>query len=80
MKIFAAGEAKMKFGLMLDLSQRTPIIIQKHGRDFSVMLSIEDFKHFQALEDKAWATEAQKAEQTGFLTAKDSETFLNSLG
>jgi hypothetical protein len=34
----------------------------------------------EQIQDKTWAIKAQKAEQMGFLTAKDSEAFLKSLG
>ncbi len=79
MKSLASGEAKTNFGRLLDMSQREPVTIEKHGRPVSVILSFEEFERYQMLEDKVWAMEAEKAAAGGYLSVADSENFLKSL-
>lgn len=79
MKTLASGEAKTKFGMLLDMSQREPITIEKHGRPVSVIMSYEEFEHYQLLEEKLWAVNAEKAEAKGYLSAAESDESLKSL-
>jgi len=43
MKIFAAKEAKNKFGQMMDSVQYEPVTIEKNGRPVAVVLSIKTY-------------------------------------
>ncbi len=44
---FTASEAKTRFGRLLDTAQREPVMIEKNGRPFAVMLSRHDYDHLQ---------------------------------
>ena len=80
MKSLAAAEAKTNFGHLLDMAQRSPVTIEKRGRAVAVVVSLQDFQHYEELEDKVWALEAEKANKEGYLSSKKSEDFLASLG
>ncbi|MEK6731463.1 MAG: type II toxin-antitoxin system Phd/YefM family antitoxin [Pseudomonadota bacterium] len=77
MKKLAAAEAKNKFGQLLDMAQRAPVTIEKKGRPVAVIMSLEDYKHFERFEDQIWAAKAKGAEEEGFLSVEESENFLN---
>jgi prevent-host-death family protein len=42
-----ATEAKSRFGHLLDNAQREPVVIEKNGREFAVMLSKHDYDALQ---------------------------------
>ena len=42
MLTMTAKDAKTNFGQLLDLSQRTPVIVTKNSRPVSIVLSIQD--------------------------------------
>lgn len=43
----AAGQAKNRFGELLERAQRGPVRIEKHGRAVAVVLSAEDYDTFE---------------------------------
>ena len=45
----SANNAKARFGELLDLARREPVIIEKHGRPVAVVLSTEDYEELEAL-------------------------------
>ena len=76
MKTFAAKEAKNGFGRLLDAAQREPVTIEKKGRPVAVVLSVEDYRRLEELEDVMWAIRAKEAEKEGYLSAEETEAFL----
>lgn len=54
MKYMAAKEAKNRFGALLDMAQREPVVIQKNGRDVAVLLSMVDYERFEEVEEEFW--------------------------
>ncbi len=79
MRTVAAREAKNEFGRLLDTAQREPVTIERHGRPVAVVLSIEDYERFEALDDAYWAMRAEEGERSGWLGPEESERFLNSI-
>jgi prevent-host-death family protein len=79
MKILGASEAKNRFGEMLDLARREPVQIAKKGRSVAVVLSIEEFERFSALENQFLALKAEKAQQEGFIGISESEALLSDI-
>ncbi len=65
MRSMAAKEAKNHFGELLDTARREPVTIEKNGRPVAVVLSIEDFKRFEEIEDAIWGARAEEAEKAG---------------
>ena len=54
MKSIPAKEAKNRFGALLDAAQREPVMIRKNGRDVAVLMSIQDYRRFEELEEERW--------------------------
>ena len=54
MKAVAAKEAKNRFGVLLDMAQREPVMVQKNGRDVAVLMSIQDYGNFEEIEEEFW--------------------------
>ncbi len=79
MRTISSGDAKARFGHLIDMTQKEPVAIEKHGRPVSVMMAFEDFERYQMLEDKFWALEAKAAEKEGYLSSSESDEFLKSL-
>ncbi|MBF0167657.1 MAG: type II toxin-antitoxin system Phd/YefM family antitoxin [Alphaproteobacteria bacterium] len=80
MRSMAAKEAKNHFGELLDTARREPVTIEKNGRPVAVILSIEDFKRFEEIEDAAWGARAEEAEKAGdWLGPDESEKLLREL-
>lgn len=46
---FTANQAKTQFGEMLNKAQRAPVSITKNGKPSVVVLSAEDYEHFEEL-------------------------------
>lgn len=42
-KTMPAGQAKNSFGQLIDDAQRAPVVIEKHGRPYAVMVAAADF-------------------------------------
>jgi prevent-host-death family protein len=78
--ILNAKEAKTHFGLLLDMAQRQPVTIKKNGRPVAIVLSLQDFSHYEKLEDELLALKAMKAEKEGWLDTNESADFLAHLG
>jgi prevent-host-death family protein len=79
MKTVSAKTAKNNFGELIDSAQREPVEIQKNGRSVAVVVSLEEYKRLEALEDGWWANEADKAAKEGFIGVDASEKFLAGL-
>jgi len=60
-----ATDVKNQFGEFLDLAREEPIGIRKSGKLTAVMLSADQFDHFQRLEDAYWVARAEAAEKSG---------------
>ena len=79
MKMFAAKEAKNRFGALLDSAQREPVTIQKNGRAVAVLLSVEDYRRLDAAADAWWAERARQAAKDGFVGAKASRKLIRDM-
>jgi PHD/YefM family antitoxin component YafN of YafNO toxin-antitoxin module len=49
MQTVSATYAKQNFAAMLDLSQREPVMIQRHERDIAVMMSAVEYDRIQQI-------------------------------
>ncbi len=74
-----ATNAKIRFGQMLEKSQQEPVLIEKSGRNYAVILSFEDYERLSKLEDSYWSKMAAKAMAEGFLGTDESARLLESL-
>jgi PHD/YefM family antitoxin component YafN of YafNO toxin-antitoxin module len=79
MKTVNATQAKQCFGELLNTVLQEPIAIQKHQKDFAVILSSERYQELLKFEDQCLHDLAVKAEQEGFIGADASSALLDSL-
>jgi PHD/YefM family antitoxin component YafN of YafNO toxin-antitoxin module len=49
MQTVSATYAKQNFAAILDLSQREPVMIQRHERDITVMMSVVEYDRIQQI-------------------------------
>ncbi len=74
MKAFSAREAKYNFGRMIDTARGEPVVVEKHGRPFVVVMGIEEFRR---LKEKATAAAIAEGEVRG---TKNQEADREDLG
>ena len=79
MRKISSGEAKARFSHLINMKQKEPVTMKKHGRPVSVMMSFADFERYQMLEDKFWTLEAKVAAIEGYLSTTESNELLTSL-
>lgn len=79
MNTVSAKDARAHFSELLDDARLAPVKIQKNGRDVAVIMSAEEYAHFEALEDLMWLERAKKAEKSGFTGTKAGEKWLKGL-
>ncbi len=56
---------KNNFGEFLDLARDEPIAVNRSGKPVAVLVSVEEFAHFQRLNDLYWLARATGAEAAG---------------
>ena len=73
-------EAKTNFGEILTTSQREPVVIQKNGKDVSVLISYEEFKVYQQTiaSDRYWGELAVNSGK--MIGKKKGDEFFESFG
>ncbi len=69
-------EAKNSFGELLDEAKTRPIKIEKNGRAVAVVVSAEEYKRLESLEDAYWGRQAEEALKEGTVGVKESEKYL----
>jgi len=79
MKTINATQAKQNFGDMLNKILTEPVVIQKHQKDFAVLMSSERYQELIAFEDKCLYDLAVRAEQEGFVGVDASQSLLDSI-
>ncbi|MFM8453681.1 MAG: type II toxin-antitoxin system Phd/YefM family antitoxin [Gammaproteobacteria bacterium] len=79
MRTFTASDAKNNFGQLLDSAQKEPVSIQKKGRSVAVLLSNEEYERLEHAEDLYWVLRSEQDSQSGFLSEKESQEFLDSI-
>jgi len=72
-----ATELKNRLGQYLDAAQVEPVIVEKSGRENSVVLSKHRYDELCELEDKLWDIKAQLAEKEGFMSDAEVQALIN---
>ena len=75
-----ATELKNRLGQYLEVAQREPVIIEKSGRENSVVLSKRRYDQLCELEDQLWDMKAQEAEKEGFMSADEAQALIVGKG
>jgi prevent-host-death family protein len=60
MRTVSSGDAKNRFGELLDTAQREPVTIEKHGRPVAVVLSVQDYEQIEAMKLDALRAKVQR--------------------
>lgn len=79
---FTAKEAKNNFGRLLDEARRSPVAINKNGRKVAVLISKEDYSHYEDFEDiidAYWGNKALKAHKEGYIGVAKSKKLMESI-
>lgn len=79
MNTYNATTAKTNFGEVIDKAQSEPVLIEKSGRPYVVVLSKQDYDFLLKMEDLYWVREAQSGAESGYLSTDESEKFLQEL-
>ena len=79
MVVITSREAKDKFGVLMDTALREPVTITKHSRPAVVVLSVDRFQELEELEDRYWLAKAKAGEKSGYLSAEESEAFIQEI-
>ena len=74
-----ATELKNRLGAYLDAAIAAPVFIEKSGREVAVLLSQQHYAYLQALEDRWWGEQAQRAEEEGYLSVDETAQALAAL-
>ncbi len=78
-KTIPATKAKTAFAQLVDSARNEPVTVTRNSRAIAVVMSPEKFEQLSALEDAYWASEAKKAQKSGFLSNKESTQLLNEM-
>ncbi|WKJ90930.1 type II toxin-antitoxin system Phd/YefM family antitoxin [Methylomonas montana] len=79
MKTINATQAKQSFGELLNNAQQEPVAIQKHQKDFAILVSSARYQELLAFEDTCLHNLAVLAEQEGYIGADASKNLLDSI-
>ncbi len=71
-----ATEVKNHFGEFLEKARHSPVMVEKTGRKYVVMVSHEEYERLQAIEDRQWALAAAEAQKSGYIGVEESMKLL----
>jgi prevent-host-death family protein len=71
-----ATYAKQNFGACIADAVKHPVVIEKSGRPAAVIISYEEYQRLNELEEAMWLRRAQAAAAEGYLSAEDSDDFM----
>lgn len=71
-----ATEVKNRFGEYLEKARHQPVIVEKTGRKYAVIVSYEEYERLQAIEDQQWGMAAAEAEKSGFIGTEEAMKLL----
>lgn len=74
-----ATEVKNRFGEYLEKARHAPVIVEKTGRKYVVMVSHEEYERLQAIEDQQWAMAAAEAQKSGYIGTEETMKLLTRL-
>ncbi|MGH6840760.1 MAG: type II toxin-antitoxin system Phd/YefM family antitoxin [Methylocella sp.] len=76
MKSFAASDLKTKIGEMFVAAAKEPVQITKRGAVRFVLMTDDEYRRLEAIEDALWAARAYKALESGFVGPDNAERLL----
>ncbi|MEQ9115993.1 MAG: type II toxin-antitoxin system Phd/YefM family antitoxin [Rickettsiales bacterium] len=80
MEIISAKNARSKFAEILDLSRDYPVTIQKHGKDFAVLISNGRYKELVKMEEEMLSLIAADIDKKNeYLSKDESKKIIDSI-
>ncbi len=80
MKTMPAGEAKNKFGVLMDTVQREAVAISKKGRTAAIVMPVQEYEEYQTLKLERLRREVNIGlDQIERGEVRDGEAFFDSL-
>ena len=80
MKTMPAGEAKNKFGVLMDTVQREAVAISKKGRTAAIVVPVQEYEEYKALKLERLRREVEIGlDQIEHGEASDGEAFFDEL-
>lgn len=77
MRTISATEAKQSLGMMIDVAQREPVLIQRQHRDVAVLLSVHDYEQLRGAQVESFTLlceeMAKRAQARGLTESKLKE-------
>jgi prevent-host-death family protein len=80
MRIISDSEAKQSLGLIINVAQKEPVIIQRQHRDVAVLLSMHDYEQLQGARVEAFQALCDKISQRAQKRGLTKEKFKALLG
>jgi prevent-host-death family protein len=78
-KSLTATEAKNRFGDLVELARAEPVTIMRNDRPVAVVLSPSEYARLTANDDAYWGEQAEVLSKRDFMSAKDSQAFINDI-
>ncbi len=78
-KSITATEAKNRFADLVDSARIEPVTITRNDRAVAIVLSPMEYARLTASDDAYWGEEAKRVSEGDFISASESQTFLNSI-
>ena len=75
----SATDVKIRFGEYMDKAQREPVIVEKTGRSYAVLMGYDEYQRLMALEDALWAAKADQAKASDFIPREEVDTLLENI-
>ena len=60
-----ATELKNRLSETMERAQQEPVVVEKNGRPYAVIISKKEFDYYQALDDRYWGERALSASESG---------------
>lgn len=78
-KSITATEAKNRFADLVDLARTEPITITRNDRPVAIVLSPMEYARLTASDDAYWGEQANRVSAHEFISAAESQDFLNTI-
>jgi prevent-host-death family protein len=78
MKTVNSTEIKNRMGQYFQQAMAEPIYIERNGRPFAVLMSVEEYERLTRIVDAYWGEKAKAAEAEGFLSEQETKEFLKT--
>jgi antitoxin Phd len=79
MRAYSLTELQQHIGTVVDAAIKNPVQINKRGKPYLVMLSLEKYEALESISDAYWGKKAIKSSAEGYIGAKATQVFLKKM-